>query len=211
VVALIIATVPLWMAIVDRAVSGERLPRLAILGLVLGFAGLALLVGRPGGRIDAAGVLVAMGASLSWASGSVYARRAPLPSRPLVSAAMEMLAGGLVLGLLGLVSGEAGRFDPGAVSLGSILGLLYLIVFGSLVAFSAYAWLLRHAKLSLVSTYAYVNPVVAVFLGWLVLSEPIGPRTFLASAVIVVAVALIIRARTVPRAIPPPTDTGPCD
>ena len=211
IVALIIATVPLWMAIVDRLVSRERLPPLAILGLVLGFAGLALLVGRPGGRIDALGVLVAMGASLSWATGSVYARRAPLPSRPLVSAAMEMLAGGLVLGILGVLSGEAARFDASAVSLGSILGLLYLIVFGSLVAFSAYAWLLTHAKLSLVSTYAYVNPMVAVFLGWLVLSEPIGGRTFLASAVIVVAVAMIIRARTVPRAIPPPTDAGPCD
>lgn len=211
VAALVIATVPLWMAIVDRIVTGERLPRASVAGLVLGFAGLALLVGRPGGQIDPLGVAVVLGASLSWAAGSVYARRAPLPSQPLLAAGMEMLCGGAVLLLVGLVGGEVSNVHLDAISLSSAMALLYLIVVGSLVAFSAYAWLLSHAKLSLISTYAYVNPVVAVFLGWAILSERITGRTILASAVIVAAVALIVASRTVPRRLSLPTDTGPCE
>jgi drug/metabolite transporter (DMT)-like permease len=211
VAALVIATVPLWMAIVDRIVTGERLPRASVAGLVLGFAGLALLVGRPGGHVDSLGVAVALGASLSWAAGSVYARRASLPRQPLLAAGMEMLCGGAVLLLVGVAGGELSNVHLDAISLGSAMALLYLIVIGSLVAFSAYAWLLSHAKLSLISTYAYVNPVVAVFLGWAVLSEPITGRTILASAVIVAAVALIVASRTVPRRLSLPTDTGPCE
>ncbi len=199
------------MALIDRVVSGERLPRVAVAGLLLGFGGLALLVGRPGGHLDVVGALVAVGASLSWASGSVYARRAPLPSRPLMAASMEMLAGGAFLAVAGLIGGEVGRVHLSGISAESLAGLLYLIVFGSLVAFSAYAWLLSHARLSLVSTYAYVNPVVAVFLGWAILSEPITSRTLLASGVIVTAVALIVAARTVPKRLPPPTDAGPSE
>ena len=210
-VALIIATVPLWMAVIDRVASGERLPRAAVIGLLVGFAGLALLVGRPGGHLDPLGVAVATGAAVCWAAGSVYARRSSLPSRPLVSAGMEMIAGGVLLAVLGLVSGEAGQLDMSKVSAGSLAGLAYLIVFGSLVAFSSYAWLLSHARLSLVSTYPYVNPVVAVFLGWAILSEPITGRTVVASAVIVIGVALIVASRTVPKRIPPPTDAGPCE
>jgi drug/metabolite transporter (DMT)-like permease len=197
--------------VIDRAVTGERLPRAAVIGLLLGFAGLALLVGRLGGRIDGLGVLAAMGGALSWAAGSVYARRSALPARPLVSAGMEMLAGGVLLAIVGTAAGQAGHLHPSQVTWHSAVALLYLIVFGSLVAFSAYAWLLSHARLSLVSTYAFVNPVVAVFLGWALLSEPITGRTVLASAVIVAGVALIITARAVPRRIPPPTDTGPCE
>jgi drug/metabolite transporter (DMT)-like permease len=209
VVALIIASIPLWMALIDRLSTGQRLARPAVVGLVLGFAGLAILVGRPGGRIDGWGVAVALGAALSWSAGSVYARRAPLPSRPLVSAAMEMLVGGALLAAASIVTGEPGRIHLDAISGRSLLGLGYLIVFGSLIAFSSYAWLLSHARLSLLSTYAYVNPVVAVVLGWAVLSEAITGRMLFASAVIVAAVALIVTARTVPNG--PRIEAGPCE
>lgn len=212
--ALIIATVPLWMAAIDRVVSGERLPRMAVAGLALGFAGLALLVANSGrGGIDpTAAVVVALGAGC-WGAGSVYAKRAPLPRRPLVGAAMEMLAGGALLAVMGAATGELGHLHPSKVSGESLLGLAYLVVFGSLVAFSAYVWLLTKARLSLVGTYAYVNPVVAVLLGWLILSEPVTARTLVASGVIVAAVALIVSARGRRRSpagpAPPPADAGP--
>jgi len=205
VVALIVATVPLWMAVIDRMVSGQRLPSKAVAGLLLGFAGLALLVlqGGRSGRIDGLGAAIVVGAAFCWAAGSVYARRAPLPSRPLVGAAMEMLVAGAVLMLLGAARGEFGALHPSRISPSSLVGLGYLVVFGSIVAYSAYAWLLRNAPLSLASTYAYVNPVVALFLGWIFLSEPVTARSLWAAAVIVVAVALIVRART-PRTAPDP-------
>jgi drug/metabolite transporter (DMT)-like permease len=125
----------------------------------------------------------------------LYSRHAPLPSRPLVSTAMQMLAGGVFLAVVGIATGELGRVHLSQVSLSSVLGLTYLIVFGSLVAFSCYVWLLRNARLSLVATYPYVNPVVAVVLGWAILSEPVTLTTVLAGGVIVVAVALIVSAR----------------
>jgi drug/metabolite transporter (DMT)-like permease len=187
------------MALIERFVYGQRLARQAVAGLVLGFLGAAILVGGPGSsEFDLAGVVVVIFASVAWAVGSIYSRRAPLPSRPLVGTGMEMLAGGALLGLAGVVAGEAGRIHPSTFSTGSIAALAYLIVFGSLIAFSAYLWLLRVAPISLVSTYAYVNPVIAVLLGWAFLSEPVTGRTLLAGAVIVGAVALIITARTVP-------------
>ena len=199
IVALLIAMTPLWMALIERFVYGQRLARQAIAGLILGFLGAALLVGEPGSRqLDLAGVAVVVCASVAWAVGSLYSRRAPLPSRPLVGTGMEMLAGGALLGLAGVVAGEAGRIHPSQLSTGSIAALAYLIMFGSWIAFSAYLWLLRVAPISRVSTYAYVNPVIAVLLGWAFLSEPITGRTLLAGAVIVAAVALIITARTAP-------------
>jgi drug/metabolite transporter (DMT)-like permease len=194
--ALIIASVPLWMALLDRIVFGNRLPWLAVLGLAIGFGGLALLLNPSGGaRLDPAGVGALVVASLSWSAGSLYARRAPLPKRPLVGTGMQMLAGGVLLALVGTARGEFAQFELAAVSTESILGLIYLVVFGSLVAFAAYVWLLRVTRTTLVSTYAYVNPVVAVFLGWAVLSEPITMRTLIAGGIIVVAVALIVSAR----------------
>jgi drug/metabolite transporter (DMT)-like permease len=209
VVALIVATVPLWMALIDRVVNGQRLPPLVVFGLVLGFFGLALLVGRSDGWIDPLGTALVVVASLSWAAGSVYARRAPLPRRALLAAGMEMVCGGALLALAGVASGEVADLDPGAITARSVLGLAYLILFGSIVAFSAYAWLLGSARLTLVSTYAYVNPVVAVFLGWAILSEPVTGRTLVASAVILVAVALIVTARARPEPVPPPPAAGP--
>lgn len=209
VVALIVATVPLWMALIDRVVNGQRLPRLVVVGLVLGFFGLALLVGRADGRIDPLGTGLVVAASLSWAAGSVYARRAPLPPRALLAAGMEMLCGGVLLTVAGVASGEIPDLDLGAITMRSALGLAYLIVFGSVLAFSAYAWLLGHARLSLASTYAYVNPVVAVFLGWAVLSERVTGRTLVASTVILAAVALIVTGRVRPEPVPPSPADGP--
>ena len=194
--ALLIAMVPLWMAIIGFAVYRERLTWPAIAGLIVGFFGLVVLL-RPTAHTHisglGAGLLVA--ASLSWAIGSLYSRRAPLPSRPLVSTAMEMIAGGVLLGIVGLARGEASTFHPGRVSLESALAVVYLILFGSLAAFTAYVWLLRVARTSIVSTYAYVNPIVAVFLGWAILGEHIGGRELVAGAIIVMGVALIVTAR----------------
>jgi drug/metabolite transporter (DMT)-like permease len=206
--ALVIATIPLWLAMIDRIFFGQRLAPQAIVGLVLGFGGLGILVGGIGrGKLDLAGMLILLLAALGWAIGSMYSRKAPLPDRPLVATAMEMLAGGVALAIAGAVHGELGRIHPERFSTASILGLAYLIVFGSWVAFSAYIWLLRAAPISLVSTYAYVNPVVAVFLGWAFLSERITPRTMVAGVVILVAVALMLSARKIPPG--DPADAAP--
>jgi drug/metabolite transporter (DMT)-like permease len=201
VVALVVATVPLWMALIDWVGFGQRLRPLAMLGLVLGFGGVALLLGSSGsGRIDPLGATIAVLAPVFWAAGSVYSRRLSLPSRPLVSTAMQMLcAGGLYL-VAGVAAGELGRVHLSRVSGASALALVYLIIFGSLVGYNAYSWLLRVAPLSLVSTYAYVNPIVAVTLGWLILAEPVTIRTLAAGGIIITAVALIVTARFRPAA-----------
>jgi len=206
--ALVIATIPLWMAVIDRVFFGQRLAPQAIVGLVLGFGGLAVLVGGTGsGKLDLVGMVILLTAALGWAIGSMYSRSARLPNRPLVATAMEMLAGGVALAVAGALHGEFGRIHPERFSTASLLGLAYLIVFGSWVAFSAYIWLLRSAPISLVSTYAYVNPVVAVFLGWAFLSERITSRTVVAGAVILAAVALILSARKIPPG--DPADAAP--
>lgn len=197
-VALLVATVPLWMVVIGRLAFGDRLGLQAALGFLLGFAGLVLLVGLPGpGSLDRAGVTFGLLAPLAWAAGSLYSRRARLPARPLVSTAMQMIAGGLLLAVTGIARGELSGLDPSAFSLRSLLALGYLIVFGSWLGFSAYVWLLRAAPVSIVSTYAYVNPVVAVLLGWAILAEPIGARTLVAGAIIIVAVALIVTGGSV--------------
>ena len=195
--AVLVATVPLWMVLFGMGFFRERITALEIAGVLVGFAGIGLLIGLPGaGEFDLVGCGAAVLASASWAVGSLYQRRAPMPSRPLVSTAMQMLGGGALLAVVGVAFGELGRIDVAAISLPSLLGLLYLIVFGSLVAFSAYVWLLKVAPITLVGTYAYVNPVVAVFLGWALLSEPITSMTLVAAGVIVVAVAIVVTARS---------------
>jgi drug/metabolite transporter (DMT)-like permease len=196
--ALIVASVPLWMALFAFTALKERLPKIAVAGLVVGFAGTALLI-RPSGsdHIDLLGAMVLVGASASWAIGTLYAGRAPLPSRGSVSAGMQLLAGGVVLGLVGIAGGELGRIELGDISRSSAFAFFYLIFFGSIAAFSCYAWLLRVAPTSVVSTYAYVNPTVAVALGWAFLDERVEPLTFVAGAVIVAAVAMIVTARRV--------------
>ena len=207
--ALLVATVPLWMALFARAWLGERLRRPAVAGLLVGFAGLVLLVDPGSGAgLDLAGTAVILAGALCWAAGSVYARRAPLPSRPVIANGMEMLAGGAALLAAGIATGELSDLRLDEVSGASMMALAYLIVFGSIAAFSAYTWLLRHASTSLAATYAYVNPVVAVLLGWAILDEPVTGRTLLAGAVIVAGVALIVSAQR-PRA--PSRAAGPAE
>ena len=189
--SLFIASVPLWMATFDRVACGQRLSRTAVIGLAIGFSGVALLAWPTGpSHFDVQGVIALLVAAVGWASGSLYSRRAPQPRRPLVTAGMQMLVGGVLLAVVALATGEATSIHH--VSAGSILALLYLITIGSWLAFTAYAWLLRSTRTSLVSTYAYVNPLVAVFLGWAVESEPISARTVVAGLVILAAVSLIV-------------------
>lgn len=197
--AILIALIPLWFAVLGRVYFRDPLPRLVLLGIAIGLIGVVLLVwpfGDGANAIDLFGVAVLICAPIGWAHGSLYsARKAKLPSRPLMATSIQMLAGAIVLLGEAAVTGEFGRFEPGAISAASLWAMAYLTIIGSLIAFNAYAWLLRNAPLSLVGTYAYVNPVVAVALGGLVLAEPITPRTLVASTVIVVAVAMIVTAR----------------
>jgi drug/metabolite transporter (DMT)-like permease len=198
--ALLIALMPAWVAVLGRVFLGERLPRLAVVGIVVGFVGIAILVGPTAmgatGALDPLGLALIMLSPVAWASGSLFAsHRASLPRQALVNTGLQMACGGLVLATMGAVSGEFGRFQPAAVSSSSFAALAYLTVVGSLVAYTTYGWLLRFAPLPLVSTYAYVNPVVAVILGAVILGEAIDPRTVVAGAVIVAAVALIVTAR----------------
>lgn len=198
--ALLIGTVPLWMALLDGLRPGGMKPNSGVMvGLLLGLFGIMLLVG-PGKlagarQVDLVGAAVLILASLSWASGSLYSRRAQLPASPLLATAMEMLAGGALLLIASLLVGEWARFDSSTLSLRSWLALGYLIIFGALVGFTAYIWLLRVSTPAHVSTYAYVNPVVAIFLGWAFAGEPLTARTLLAAAVIVAAVVIITTYR----------------
>lgn len=209
--SLMVATVPLWMVIFNW-VRGDRIRPTAgvAAGLAMGMVGILLLVsaGRGGGgqMFNAAGLVVLSVGSLSWAIGSLYSRRAPLPSEALLGTGMEMLAGGALLFLAGLVTGEAGHIAWQNVSSRSVLALVYLILLGSLIGFSAYIWLLRNSTPARVSTYAFVNPIVAVFLGWGLGGEPLTARTLIAAAVIVGGVALITtyQPRTAPARGPDP-------
>ena len=194
--ALLVATIPLWVALLDRAFFGKRLSTRAIVGLAVGFGGVALLVDPGGGTIDTLGALAAVAGAGTWAAGSLYSRDAPLPEGPLVSAGLASLAGGLMLAIVALVSGDVSSFHPSQVSRESLFGELYLIVMGSFVGLTAYVWLLKNAPISLVATYAYVNPVVAVLIGWAFLDEVFSPSMILAGAAIVTAVAMIVSAPT---------------
>jgi drug/metabolite transporter (DMT)-like permease len=199
VAALVIATIPLWVVVLDRLFFGARLTWRAVLGIAVGFAGVAVLVNpsAPGG-VDPTGGLVLVLAAMGWALGTLLSRGQTLTAPPLVAAGMQMLAGGVLLLIAGVASGELADLHLADVSGRSIFGLVYLILFGSLLAFSAYVWVLRNARTSLVATYAYVNPVVAVALGWLVLDEGVGPRMLAAGAIIVGSVALIVSAPAAP-------------
>jgi drug/metabolite transporter (DMT)-like permease len=195
--ALIIATLPIWMAILGRAFFGVILTRTIVAGTAIGFVGVAVLVGPVSGgtSFDPLGVLVVLLAPVFWATGSLYSRTAHAPRRPLVATAMQMLGGSAVLFVIAVVTGDVFRVRLAEITPVSLAALGYLILVGSLVGYTAYIWLLRVAPISLVATYAYVNPVVAVFLGWLILAEPLEPRTIVAGAIIVAAVAVIVRAR----------------
>jgi drug/metabolite transporter (DMT)-like permease len=185
--ALLVASVALFIVLLDRVCFGVRITGNTALGIAVGLAGVALLVGSSG-RVDPVAAVVVLGASFAWAAGSAYARVAPLPSNTLLSAAMQMITAGLALGIVGAVAGERVTRVPSAASLSAFA---FLVVFGSLLAFTAYGWLLRNAPSPLVSTYAYVNPAVAVFLGWLLAGERVGVRELLAGLVILCSVALL--------------------
>ena len=211
IVALIVGSVPLWLALLDRVFNGVRLAPVAIVGLVVGFGGVALLVANGGAsRNELGGALLVTFGSLMWAAGSIYARGAPLPARPLVAAAMQMLTAGAMLGVAGLAIGEGGDVHLSQISGETILAFGYIVTFGSLIGFTAYVWLLGEAPVALVGTYAYVNPVVAVILGVTLLGEPLGWRLFVAGGAIVVAVGLIVSAKPRPpsgRSLPSPGDS----
>jgi len=204
VAALLIATVPLWMAVFVRFVDAEPFSGRGALGLVLGLVGVALLVNPfAGGAFNLGASAVVLTSALLWAGGSIYARNAPTPKQPLLGAAMEMLCAGVVLCVLAGLTGEFGRLQLAEVSGTSALAIGYLVVFGSLLAFSSYEWLLHHAPSRLVGTYAYVNPLVAVALGWALLDEAITSRSLAAATVIVAGVALLVSRPRRPVEDPP--------
>jgi drug/metabolite transporter (DMT)-like permease len=212
--ALLIATVPLWMVLLEWLRGGPRPSRRTLLGLVFGLVGVALLVrsrGLAAGQgVDPLGALVLVLGALSWAWGSLYSRQAPLPPSPLLATAMEMAMGGLLLLVFGLARGEMHAFQPQLVSLRSLLALAYLLVFGSLLGFTAYIWLLHHTTAARASTYAFVNPLVAVVLGWALAGEALTPRMLVAAGIIVSGVCIIVMSRR--RVVPVPqlaTHHGP--
>jgi drug/metabolite transporter (DMT)-like permease len=209
--ALLVATVPLFSALLDRTFFGIRLSLGALAGIATGLFGVALLVG-PSAHIDPVGAAVVLGAAFAWAAGSAYARVAPLPRPPFLSAAMQMLCAGALLAVAGAALGEVGRVHPTSISPGSAVAFGFLVVFGSIVAFTAYGWLLRSGAPSvLVTTYAYVNPAVAVLLGWALAGEAVGGRELAAGAVILASVGMLVLARHAPHdeAEPLPETIGP--
>jgi drug/metabolite transporter (DMT)-like permease len=185
--------------------GGSKLHGQIIAGMAMGVGGLALLAGPAhlwgSSRLDLTGGGVLMFSSFSWALGSVLSHKVNLPSSPFLAAAMEMLAGGVMLLLLGVLSGESGQFHFREVAIRSMLGFVYLIVAGSLLGFTAYIWLLRTVPTARVCTYAFVNPAVAVFLGWALGSEVLTGRELLAGATIIASVALIITHQPSPVAV----------
>jgi drug/metabolite transporter (DMT)-like permease len=193
--ALIVAMVPIYVALLDwLRPGGTRPTALRIAGLVIGFAGVVLLIGplATGGlSLALLAACVPVVGSLCWAAGSLYARSAKLPANPLVGTGMEMLVGGVLLTAVGLALGEGGQIHPETFSLDSVIAFGFLVFFGSIVAFTSYIWLLSKVNPGRVSTYAYVNPVVAVFLGWAFASEQVTGRTLIAAAVILFAVMII--------------------
>ncbi len=192
--ALLVAIEPLWIVLLLWWRPGGKRPDAWVIGgVALGLAGLYLLVdpSRDTQKGDLFAEAMLLVAALSWAIGSLYSRRAPQPKVKFLGTGMEMIVAGIVLIAAGLLTGEANHFSFAAASAKSWLSLLYLVVFGSIIAYTAYLWLMRAADATLVSTYAFVNPVVAVFLGWAFASEPLNGRMFLAAAIIVGAVALI--------------------
>jgi drug/metabolite transporter (DMT)-like permease len=215
--ALLLATIPIWMVLFDSLARRDeyktKLDARILSGLAIGIAGLALLVGPArlwgSARVDLAGAGALMLGSLSWSAGSLYSRQAKLPASPFLAAAMEMLAGGTLLVVLGLLAGDAGQIHGRTISRASLFGLAYLIAFGSLLGFTAYIWLLGVSSTARVSTYAYVNPVVAVFLGWALAGEALSARTLIATLAIVAAVAVILSHRPRPGALAPDTEGLP--
>lgn len=202
IVALLLSTIPLWMALLASFGPYASPPgRQALVGLVMGFAGVALLIG-PGllpsttHEFSPLWAIIPVLGALSWAYGSLWSRRVAMPRSPLLGTAVGMTAGGLVLLAMSAGAGEFARFEPARVTLGAVLAMTFLIVFGSVIAFSVYLYLLARVRPEVVATYAFVNPVVAMALGWAFAGEHLSPRTLTAAAIVIVAVALITTARS---------------
>jgi drug/metabolite transporter (DMT)-like permease len=199
--ALLVSILPFWLVIIEWVRPPRRRPTGAVLvGLVLGFIGIVVLVG-PGnvggqGDVRPLGAFVLILGSLSWAIGSFWSRDAKLPESALLTTGMEMLGGGALLVIVGVLSGELSHLDIHHVSRSSTIGLLYLITFGSLLGFTSYIWLLDKVSPAHLGTYAYVNPIVAVLLGWAIAGERLSIRTGVAAAIVICAVALITSARS---------------
>ena len=192
--AVLIAVAPIWMVAFEWARGGPRPGKRVIAGLILGLAGVALLVSPEGDsatQVNLIGAAMLVLASASWAWGSVISKSAPLPKSPFLATSMEMIGGGVLLLLTALAVGQVAHFRPTEVSAHAVLAWLFLVVFGSLVGFTAYIWLLGVTSIAKAGTYAYVNPIVAVFLGWAILDEPVTGRTLIAALVILVGVALV--------------------
>jgi len=197
--ALLVATEPFWVVLLSWLWLGKSRPNLKVVGgLVLGFAGVWLLIGgqpahetETGSSMQFLSALAIILAAICWATGSIYGLRAPVPKSAIQTSGMQMFAGGIVLLFVSLISGEMFRFDVSQVSRNSIFGLMYLIIFGSLIAFTAYSWLLKNAQPAMVATYAYINPVIAVFLGWMIASETFTTQMLIGAGIIVSSVALI--------------------
>lgn len=197
--ALCLATIPLFVPLLSWGLLGSGRPsRRTALALLAAFAGVALLVARQssGGGLTATDAGLLLFAAFSWAAGTIATRRLPVPRAPLAAAAAPLLTGGVVLVLISLVSGEAGDLHPSQISGRSIGGLLYLVVLGTVVTFAAYIWLLDHVAPTRVATYAFVNPAVAVLIGWAIASEHVTAGTLVATAVIIVAVAVAVSDRS---------------
>ncbi|HET8967755.1 MAG TPA: EamA family transporter [Candidatus Acidoferrum sp.] len=195
--ALLVATVTLWMVLVDWLRPGGHRPSARVLaGIMIGFAGLLILVGPfhlgNSGRVNPVGAVVLVLASLSWACGSLYSKHGALPSSPLLGAGMQALCGGAVLWTVGLLAGEGAHFHPASVTPRAWLAAAYLVVFGSCVGFSAYLYILKKSTAARVATYAFVNPIVALLLGWGFGGEGLSARMLIAGAVILTAVVLVI-------------------
>jgi drug/metabolite transporter (DMT)-like permease len=193
--ALLVATVPLWLLGFDAVLNHARLGLAPVAGLALGLVGVGFLSGLGGGsgQVDAVGVVIILAAAVMWALGTIMARRVTIPSSPALASGMELLCGGIALLVLAAAGGEFGSLHLAEVSLRSWIALAYLIVIGSIVAFSAYGIAVRSLPTATVATYAYVNPVIAVLLGTLILNERLTPAMFGGGALIVGAVVLVVR------------------
>lgn len=195
--SLILATTPLWMVVMESAIESKQMPAPRVIaGVVVGIAGLGVLVGpslfSDTGDMNLLGVASLTLAALTWSAGAMFSRRAAVPASPVRATAMQMIAGALLSTVVGLALGEHRRLSLAAISPASVIAVGYLVIAGALVGFTAYLWLMRVSTPSRVATHAYVNPVVAVLLGWAILGEAITTSTAIAMAIIVVAVVLIV-------------------
>ena len=203
--SLVIASVPLWVALFRIAV-GDRPPTIVLAGIGAGFVGIAVLI-RPSGAVHLGGLLLVLLSALCWATGSFLSPRLPLPRSSFTATAYQMLVGGLVLLPFGLATDP----DVSAFSTRSLLGWAYLVVFGAIVGYSAYVWLLAHAPISLVATYAYVNPIIAIALGAIVLGESITQRIVFGAAIVLTSVAVVVRREPLPAEPAPVTGETPTE